>query len=83
MSMRSLFMVPTIGHRVGKRVNRLLKSVDLTDTQSVSYFFLNPAGHLGFIAVTFLTVFPLMQVMDVFFVVSTIVKSNIKLLAGL
>jgi hypothetical protein len=31
------------------------------------YFFLYPLGHLGFTAVTFLVVFPLTQVMVVFF----------------
>jgi hypothetical protein len=33
----------------------------------VGYFFLNPAGHFGFTAVTFLFVLPLTQVMVVTF----------------
>ena len=55
------------------------------DAQSVGHFFLNPAGHLGFIAVTFLIVFPLMQVMVVFFVaaaLSAIALSMIAFLSG-
>ena len=50
------------------------------DAQSVGHFFLNPAGHLGFIAVTFLIVFPLMQVMVVFFVAAAL--SMIAFLSG-
>jgi hypothetical protein len=36
----------------------------LAKSLSLSYFFLNPAGHLGLIAVTFLATLPLTQVID-------------------
>ncbi len=50
--------------------------------KSRGYFFLNPAGHLGLMAVTFLVVFPFTQEIVTFFLATVAVAIGVSVGVG-